>query len=127
MFQNINGFGCTKEDEIKTKGFFDLMKNSEVDIFGRAETNCDWRKVSKKYTIWDQTREWFENVQVAASTNQHDTYKKWYQPGGTAIIAQGDCSLQIIETGHDVNRMGRWIWLLFQGKNNVKLRVISAY
>ena len=127
MFQNINGFGCTKEDEPKTKGFFDLMKDSEIDVFAMAETNVDWRKVKKKYTIWDQTKEWFENIRVTASTNQHDTYKKHYQPGGTAIVSQGEVALQIMESGYDTNRMGRWAWSLYRGKNNVKLRVVLVY
>ena len=101
LFQNINGFGHNKEEEHKTRGFYDLMRNTEADIFTIAETNTDWRRVAKKYTIWDQCKEWFENVNVTASHNQHEKHNTPYQPGGTAIIVQGDMSLQVIEKGYD--------------------------
>ena len=127
MFQNINGFGCSKEDETKTKGFYDLMKSSEVDIYAMAETNVDWRRVSKKYTIWDQTKEWFETVSTSASYNQHDRYKKPYQPGGTAVVTQGDMALRVMNNEQDINKMGRWSSVLYRGKDNIRLRVVSVY
>lgn len=127
VFQNINGFGYKIDDEAKTKGFYDLMKRTEADIYTVAETNADWRKVPKKFTIWDQCREWFENVAITPSNNQHDRQQNPYQPGGTAVISQGDLALQIIDTGYDPHRMGKWSWALFCGKNNVKIRLVSIY
>ena len=56
IFQNINGFGYKKEDETKTLGFYDLMSSTDSDIYCMAETNVDWRKVTKKKTIWEQTK-----------------------------------------------------------------------
>ena len=53
IFQNLNGFGYKKEDEPKTRGFYDLMAESTADIYAMAETNVDWRKVPKKKNIWD--------------------------------------------------------------------------
>ena len=127
MFQNINGFGYKKDDEAKTKGFFDLIKSSDSDIFTMAETNTDWRRVKKTKTIWEQTKSWFENVAVVVSHNQHDRPSTPYQPGGTAILHQGDVSLSIMEVGYDPKRLGRWTWSLIRGKNNVRLRVVSIY
>ena len=127
MFQNINGFGYTKEDETKTKGFYDLMKSSEADIYSMAETNVDWRRVSKRFTIWEQTKEWFETVSTTASYNQHDRYKKPYQPGGTAVVTQGDMAIQIMNTAQDPNKLGRWSSALYRGKDNIQLRVVSVY
>ena len=127
VFQNVNGFGYKKEDETKTKGLFDLMCRTDADVFTVAETNADWRKVPKRYTIWDQCKEWFENTPITASNNIHDRHKSQYQPGGTATITQGDLALQIMETGYDPLRLGRWSWILIRGKNNIKLRIVSVY
>ena len=73
IFQNLNGFGNTKEDEYRTQSFYDLMHQTEADIYSMAETNTDWRKVPKQSTIWEITKEWFEKEAVTASTNQHDS------------------------------------------------------
>ena len=127
MFQNINGFGYKKDDEAKTKGFFDLIKSSDSDIFAMAETNTDWRRVQKSKTIWEQTKGWFKNTTVVASTNQHDRPSTPYQPGGTAILHQGDLALSIINVGYDTRRLARWTWSLIRGKNNVRLRIVSIY
>ena len=127
LFQNINGFGWKKDDESKTRGFYDLMAETETDIFAMAETNVDWRKLPKKKTIWETTKSWFENVTTVASTNQHDKHDTPYQPGGTAVITQGDMALRVMGRSFDTDRMGRWCSVLYRGKENIKLRVISVY
>jgi hypothetical protein len=47
--------------------------------------------------------------------------------GGTAQITTGACSHQATASGADKSGMGRWVWTLFAGKNNIKLRVLSGY
>lgn len=86
MFQNINGFGHKKDDEIKTRGFMDLIKDLESDVFAMAETNIDWRLVPKKKTIWDQTQDWFENRSVVASYNLHDSHSQEALPFSQEMI-----------------------------------------
>jgi hypothetical protein len=47
--------------------------------------------------------------------------------GGTAQITTGACSHRATASGADESGMGRWVWTLFAGKNNIKLRVLSGY
>ena len=121
LFQNVNGFGWKKEDETRTKSLYDLMSNTNADMFAMAETNVDWRKCPKKFTIWDKTKEWFENTSTVASNNQNDRHKTPYQPGGTAIVSQGDMALRQMGRDFDTHRLGRWCSTLYRGKDNIKL------
>ena len=50
-----------------------------------------------------------------------------YQPGGTAILTQGELTVMTMQSGHDTNRLGRWCWKLIRGKNDVRLRIVSIY
>ena len=84
-------------------------------------------KSQKKYTIWEQTKQWFETVHTVASNNQHDRHNTPYQPGGSAIITQQDMAIRVMGRGFDTNRIGRWSWALYRGKDNIKLRVVSIY
>ena len=127
LFQNINGFGWKKEDESKTRGYFDLMAATDADIYAMAETNVDWRRLPKRLTIWEQTKSWFENVTTVASHNQHDKHDTPYQPGGTAVVTKGDMALRVMDRSFDINRMGRWCSVLYRGKDNIRLRVVSVY
>jgi hypothetical protein len=47
--------------------------------------------------------------------------------GGTAQITTGACSHRATASGADGSGMGRWVWTLFAGKNNIKLRMSSGY
>ena len=125
-FQNINGFGYG-QDEFKAEDIRRLIQEREIDICLLAEMNVNWRVLNKRRTINDRVRGWFENQCVSTAYNHHDRTCNQYQPGGVAIITQGDMSLRKQRTGQDPRLMGRWAWQLFRGKNNIKIRVISVY
>jgi hypothetical protein len=42
-------------------------------------------------------------------------------------MATGAFSHWAIASGADTSGLGRWVWTLLAGKNNIKLRVISRY
>ena len=46
-FQNINGFGLSKEKN-KVKQLFDFLKEGEVDMMGIVESNICWPKADPK-------------------------------------------------------------------------------
>lgn len=108
-FQNINGFGYLKNGQ-KAEEIYDFIGAHEIDVCLLAEMNVNWRLVSKKNTIDDLTRGWFENQRCVTSYNQYDRSYMAYQPGGTAVITQGEMSLRCIKSGHDDKKMGRWSW-----------------
>ncbi len=126
-FQNINGFGYRKDDKHKAEEIFQLMKDHDFDVFAMAETNANWKRISKNNTIWSRTRGWFENQRLSAQHNIHDDKGYKYQPGGTALLTQGDLALRHIASGGDERKLGRWAWQHFRGKNDLRLRIISVY
>ena len=125
-FQNINGFGANKE-AIKHQIIREFIKKNEIDIYAISEVNVNWRITSKKNSINELTRGWFEQQRVAVGYNQKDRSCGNYQPGGVGIITQGEAALRHIKSTQDPKKLGRWISTLYRGKNNKKLRVVSIY
>ena len=126
IFQNINGFGYTRES-LKSKIIKAFLTETEADIFGMSEVNVNWRITAKKNHIKDITRGWFEQQRTSTGYNQHDRSCDKYQPGGTGIISLGEAALRVMQTTQDPKRLGRWVSTLYRGKHNIKLRVIAAY
>jgi hypothetical protein len=50
---------------------------------------------------------------------------KFYKPGGTLILAQGDVVGRIKEKGSD--SLGRWSWIKLVGRNQCLITLILAY
>ena len=50
--------------------------------------------------------------------------KQW---GGTAQISREAAALREIGRGRDPSGLGRWVWQLYRGKHNRRLRVVTAY
>ena len=125
-FQNINGFGYKYKDR-KAERIREYMEEIEVDIMLMAEINVNWRIIGRINTINSVTRGWFDNQKVNTSYNQRCRTCKEYQPGGTAIIKNGETALKAEKSGQDRRGKGRWSWQLLRGKNNIRLRVVSVY
>jgi hypothetical protein len=51
--------------------------------------------------------------------------EKFYKPGGTMLLAQGNVVGRIKERGSDP--LGRWSWIKLIGRNKQLITVISAY
>ena len=74
-------------------------------------------------------KHWFRSetpIQTATAHNTHGHHgrRQW---GGTGILAFGEAAAARVSSGKDESGLGRWSWILFQGANDHKTRVISAY
>jgi hypothetical protein len=125
-FQNINGLGVATDDP-KRESLRNFIQDYDVDFFLMAEINVNWRIVSKRSSMHDMTRGWFETQRVRTSFNRHCRTCHQYQPGGTAIITRDKPALHYESSGEDSRYLGRWSWQRFTGKKGLKLRVISVY
>ena len=102
------------------------FKDTEADTFGMAEINLNLQQL-------DATSQWHERFQHLPrnhsihSCNRHDSSKSKLLFGGTAQITMGPSSHRVLASGSDATGLGRWVWTLFAGKNQTKLRVISGY
>ena len=92
-----------------------------------SEVNVNWRIVEKKKSLRTLVRGWFEQSNVSIAHNTINSTKYAYQPGGVAIINAGETATKVIKAEPDRRYMGRWCSSLYQGKNGMKLRVVSIY
>jgi hypothetical protein len=125
IFQNIQGLPVNpnghKHQQIGT-----ALKETEADVFGLAELNLNLHALGPTFQWSERFRNLYRNHSIH-TCNKHDSSKKRTLFGGTAQIAAGACSHRAIESGADESGLGRWVWTLFAGKNQTRLRVITGY
>jgi hypothetical protein len=104
-----------------------VINETETDILGMAELNINFKMLGSVSQWLERFRNLYRNHSVH-SYNRHDSSTKRTLFRGTAqIAATGAFSHQADKSGADETGLGCWVWTLFAGKNNVKLRVISGY
>ena len=122
-FENFNGIRSGIKGADKGGYFGKLMETLDVDCFGAAETNLQWRLAknspSKILGLGKHTRTAF-----ACNNNEHTTEK---QQGGTVISMMEYYSPYVEETGTDETGLGRWSWIKLKGNNNLKTMIILPY
>jgi hypothetical protein len=131
LFQNPQGLGRLAGDSTaqtpKLNKLRDTLLKHKVDILGMAEINKDWRKIPQKDTLWTVTNGWFEYRRLTTSINQMVKATSQVQYGGTLLMAMDHLAHSIISVESDDRQLGRWSTFLCRGKNQAKLRIISAY
>jgi hypothetical protein len=125
IFHNIQGLPVHPRAH-KHQQIGDAFTETEADVFGLVELNLNFR-------VLDASSQWFERFRHLKrnhsihSSNQHDSSDSKVLFGGSAQIALGPSSHRVLESGADPSGLGRWVWTLFAGRNNTKLRVLSGY
>ena len=105
MFQNVDGFGYSAQDK-KSQMIKEFILDHDIDAFLMAEVNVNWERMSRRNTLSQIARRWFENVKVSNSYNTHRrSIGKWL-PGGTATIVQGPLSFRVKNQDIDERFMG---------------------
>ena len=87
-----------------------------------------WPKVSE-YDQWheriqDKPRKY--RYQLSYNKNEKE-YTDTAQHGGTAITITEAIAHHVIKRGSDKSGLGRWSWVLIQGKHKTLVRIVSAY
>jgi hypothetical protein len=97
---------------------------SDIQLFAGAEHNLDTNKFAVRQSLQNIARQSFthHSLQTATSSTKAD---RFYKPGGTLILAQGDMVGRIKDRGSD--SLGRWTWMKLVGRNNKIITIISAY
>ena len=92
-----------------------------------AEIGVHWPSVPSEDRIWERTNSWFDDRRLAVSYNSKDVMARRTQYGGTAILAINTMANKVYQCGYDPSGLGRWSWMLIQGKHNTFTRLVSAY
>ena len=98
-------------------------------VQGLSEHNTNFSKVSQQ----DQLKERFNKVW--RKTKTRTTWirtKNWKQkspnqPGGVALLTNGEASDFMHESGEDTSGLARWTWMKFEGRSDVKTSIIQIY
>jgi hypothetical protein len=124
-FLNIQGLPINPHSH-KHQQIGTAITETEADVLGMAELNLNLKMLGPAFQWTERFRRLQRNHSVH-SYNKHDSSQARTLFGGTAQIAVGALSHRALESGADTTGMGRWVWTLFTGKNDVKIRVISGY
>lgn len=114
--------GNPKEDELKS-----WIVNKNIDLIGIQEVNINWNKCNNKYRFSERIRNpaW-EFARYSVAFNKHD--KKYrHQYGGCISLGVEQVIHRISGSGVDERGLGRWSWLLLEGKDKVQVRVVTVY
>jgi hypothetical protein len=122
-FINLNGLNLTNKS-VKFRELCEEIRRSDIHLFAAAEHNLDTNKFSVRKCLQDTARKTFaqHHIQLATSTIPAE---KFYKPGGTMVMAQGDIVGRIKARGSDT--LGRWSWIQLVGKHQKLITLISAY
>jgi hypothetical protein len=125
IFQNIQGLPVNPHSH-KHQQIITALQETGADTFGMAELNLNFRVLGST-SQWNDRFQKLRRNHSVHTYNRHDMSQERLLFGGTAQITTGACSHRATASGTDESGMGRWVWTLFAGKNNIKLRVLSGY
>ena len=125
IFQNIQGLPVNPRGHKHTL-ISTAIHDTGANVFGLAKLNLNFKMLGPTSQWTERFRHLRRNHSVH-TYNQHNSSQSNLLYGGTAQIATGACSHRALSSGADKSGMGRWVWTLFLGKNNTRLRVISGY
>jgi len=125
--QNVNCIGIAPEINPKQDHAKNWILQNEVDILGWQETGVAFHLLPRRKRLSERMRDirW-NKFRISASNNKHENAEV-FQYGGTAVMAFDEAAHRVHTTGSDSTGLGRWSWILFQGRNNHYTRIISAY
>ena len=106
----------------------DFVRDTGADIYGAYEVN----------TLWDYTpdhlrpQEIFRTDRALRTQTAHNKHHgecadRKTQYGGTMLLAMDQITQRLTQKGQDQSGLGRWSWMLMNGKDDIKTRFISAY
>jgi len=110
----------------KVKGMCGTMKKLNTNIMCLSETQTAWENTGVRDAIAKEFRRNDRYTSLTGSSSKAQAFSV-VKPGGTAIIADGNWSGRIIKRGEDPYGLGRWSYIVIEGKKRTKLMVICGY
>ena len=124
---NVNGLQQEKW-KAKNDRIRKFLKKYDFDIMGFQESNLNWDMIQPKDQWDERTLGWWKGGHNSIkSYNKQDVISKAIQPGGCMTTSVNKAKRKVIGNGVDFRGLGRWAWTRFRGKQEVTLRVVTAY
>ena len=121
---NIGNFNVATCDNESAAELWAFLHVTESDAHCMQEVGVNWDAMPHDSKL----KHWFrsENELVTGSAHNKHGHHSHHQWGGTAILAFDQAASVVISQGCDESRLGRWLWLLFQGADNHKTQIMSV-
>ena len=125
--QNINCLGVKPKNNPKQERLLNWLIQNEIDIIGWQELGIAFHMLPSNQRLYERIKDprWAK-VRISSSNNRHETIER-FQYGGTAVATFDEAAHRVKVTGGDTTGLGRWSWILFEGRNKFFTRIISAY
>ena len=125
--QNVNCIGVSHEINHKQENAKNWMIQHSVDIVGWQETGVAFHTLPRHKRLAHRMKDIRWNKMRISSSNNKNENIETFQYGGTAVMAFDQAAHRVKSTGADSTGLGRWSWILFEGKQKYTTRIISAY
>jgi len=121
-FTNPCGLGVRAYDQ-KSHASFSFLKNrSRCDIFGLAETNVNWHKLSGSATFYSRVKASWQEYRTISCHNTHQDLGI-HQRGGNCMAVVGQVAHRLKKSGKDSRSLGRWVWMEFSGREEFSTKI----
>ena len=112
-----------KQDSLKR-----WIHENDIDIIGIQEVGIATHMIQRRDTLYERMKDLrWTKIKISAANNVHEKISR-AQYGGTAVMTFNRIATRATsKQGKDPTGLGRWSWLLFEGKQNHRTRIISAY
>ena len=125
-FTNPCGIGLDHRNSKSHASLKFIKMKSKADLIGLAETNVNWKLLSNNSSLYSRLKNNWKNFRSITSNNILEEMGKC-QRGGTCSFVIDQLSHRTSQTGKDPSGLGRWTWIEFQGANELRSRVYTAY
>ena len=125
---NINNLGVRAFSNPKQDSLKNWIYDNEIGIIGLQEVGVAFHMQKKYDKLQERMRDarW-KKIRISQANNICEKVEV-AQYGGTAVMAYDEIAARVTsKAGQDTSGLGRWAWLLFEGKYGHRTRVISAY
>ena len=97
----------------------DIVAWQEIGIAFHMQQRCDRMRERMRDPRWHKVR-------VVTANNKHEAIDN-KQFGGTSVMSVNSVASRVSGTGCDETGLGRWSWMLFEGKKQWETRIFSVY
>ena len=126
----VNMNGLPKHSNHPKYGILqEAITKLKADVIGLSEINVKWDRMYPTDRLRQRVARWWENSpHCSYAYNYRDLSKAVYQPGGTAILSLGGASSRVLpHTLIDGEGLGRWTSTIYNGKRDIKVRIVQVY
>ena len=109
-FENVNGLPIGRKGEkYDYRHLNHIFARCSIDIFGGVETKVNFTCVGSKDSLNEKLFLYDPHTPIRSVTSQNTSEKLGKrQFGGTCMIARGEVTDRVYETGLDTSGLGRW-------------------